>query len=66
METMTCSLMNTMREKKIFTVGNTLNLVNHVWRVAGIFESGKLARICAKLSVAQDLNGTPQTYAGFI
>lgn len=46
------------REKNLH-VGSTLNLVNHVWRVAGIFESGKLARICARLNVAQDLNGTP-------
>jgi putative ABC transport system permease protein len=46
------------REKNLH-VGSTLDLVNHAWRVAGIFESGKLARICTKLSVAQDLNSSP-------
>jgi putative ABC transport system permease protein len=31
--------------------------MNHAWRVSGIFESGKLARICAKLAVLQTLTG---------
>jgi len=38
-------------------VGSMLKLMNHTWRVAGIFESGKLARVCAKLSVLQTLTG---------
>jgi putative ABC transport system permease protein len=42
------------REKKL-TVGSTIKLMNHVWRVSGIFESGKLARICAKLDILQSL-----------
>jgi putative ABC transport system permease protein len=42
------------REKKL-TVGSTIKLMNHLWRVSGIFESGKLARICAKLDVLQSL-----------
>jgi putative ABC transport system permease protein len=42
------------KEKKL-TVGNTIKLMNHVWRVSGIFESGKLARIIAKLDVLQSL-----------
>jgi len=42
------------REKKL-RVGSTINLMNHVWRVSGVFESGKLARICAKLDVLQSL-----------
>jgi putative ABC transport system permease protein len=42
------------REKKL-AVGSTIKLINHVWRVSGIFESGKLARICAKLDVLQSL-----------
>jgi putative ABC transport system permease protein len=42
------------REKKL-AVGSTINLMNHVWRVSGIFESGKLARIIAKLDVLQSL-----------
>jgi putative ABC transport system permease protein len=31
--------------------------MNHNWRVSGIFESGKLARVCAKLEVLQRLTG---------
>jgi putative ABC transport system permease protein len=42
------------REKKL-AVGSTIKLMNHAWRVSGIFESGKLARICAKLDVLQSL-----------
>lgn len=42
------------REKKL-AVGSTIKLMNHVWRVSGIFESGKLARIIAKLDVLQSL-----------
>jgi putative ABC transport system permease protein len=42
------------REKKL-RVGSTINLMNHAWRVSGVFESGKLARICAKLDVLQSL-----------
>ena len=38
-------------------VGSTIKLMNHLWRVSGIFESGKLARICAKLDVLQSLTG---------
>ena len=32
--------------------------MNHTWRVSGIFESDKLARICAKLDVLQILTGS--------
>ena len=42
------------REKKL-NIGNRITLMNHTWRVSGIFESGKLARICAKLDVLQRL-----------
>lgn len=42
------------REKKL-SVGSTIKLMNHVWQVSGIFESGKLARIIAKLDVLQSL-----------
>jgi putative ABC transport system permease protein len=42
------------KEKKLH-VGNKIQLISHEWRVAGIFESGKLARICVQLSVLQDL-----------
>jgi putative ABC transport system permease protein len=44
------------KEKKL-SVGSKVTLLNHDWRVAGIFESGKLARICARLNVLQDLTG---------
>jgi putative ABC transport system permease protein len=43
-------------EKKL-RIGSTIVLMNHAWRVSGIFESGKLARICAKLAVLQTLTG---------
>lgn len=44
------------REKKL-SVGSTVNLANHTWRVSGVFESGKLSHICARLNVLQDLTG---------
>jgi putative ABC transport system permease protein len=44
------------REKKL-DVGSTIILANHTWRVSGVFESGKLSHICARLNVLQDLTG---------
>ena len=44
------------REKKL-SVGNAITLANHSWRVSGIFESGKLSHICARLNVLQELTG---------
>ncbi|HWZ44050.1 MAG TPA: ABC transporter permease [Candidatus Saccharimonadales bacterium] len=41
-------------------IGSTITLVNHPWRVAGVYESGKLARICLRLPVIQDLTGNPK------
>lgn len=46
-------------KQKQLKVGDTLNLVNHDWKVAGIVESGKLARVCVKLKVLQALTGNP-------
>ena len=46
------------REKHL-QVGSTLNLISHQWRVSGIYEPGKAARICVKLAVLQDLTGNP-------
>ncbi len=46
-------------KEKHLHVGDTLRLINHDWRVAGIFESGKLARICARLPVLQETMGSP-------
>lgn len=44
------------REKNL-SIGSTIKLLNRDWRVAGIFESGKLARVCARLDVLQNLTG---------
>jgi putative ABC transport system permease protein len=38
------------------TVGDTITLLNHVWHVAGVIQSGKLARIAVQLKVLQDLD----------
>jgi len=40
------------REKHL-QVGTTLTLINHDWHVSGIYEPGKLARICVKLDALQ-------------
>jgi putative ABC transport system permease protein len=40
-------------QQKHLHVGDTLRLVNHDWKISGIFEGGKLARICVKLSALQ-------------
>ncbi|WP_236657343.1 ABC transporter permease [Acidisarcina polymorpha] len=46
------------REKHLH-VGDTVPLINHVWHLSGIFESGKLTRIAVKLPVLQELTGNP-------
>jgi putative ABC transport system permease protein len=46
-------------QEKHLHVGNTIELINHTWKVSGIFQSGKLARICVKLPVLQALTGNP-------
>ena len=46
-------------QQKHLHVGDTLRLVNHDWKISGIFEGGKLARICVKLSTLQALMGAP-------
>ena len=46
------------REKRL-SVGSTIILANHSWRVSGIFESGKLSHICTRLNVLQVLTGNP-------
>jgi putative ABC transport system permease protein len=46
------------REKRLH-VGDKVQLINQEWTVAGIFESGKLARICVRLPVIQELMGNP-------
>lgn len=46
-------------QQKHLRVGDTVNMVNHDWKLVGIFESGKLARVCVKLRVLQALTGNP-------
>ena len=46
-------------KEKHLRVGDKVNVANHEWRVAGIFESGKLARICTRLPVLQEMMGSP-------
>ena len=46
------------RQKHVH-VGDAVELINHTWKLSGIFESGKLARICVKLPVLQTLTGNP-------
>jgi putative ABC transport system permease protein len=46
-------------QQKKLHVGDRINLINHDWKIAGIFESGKLARVCVKLKVLQDVTGNP-------
>ena len=44
------------RQKKVHP-GDHLKLINHDWRVAGVYESGKLARILAPMDTLQRLTG---------
>jgi len=46
-------------KEKGLHAGDTVELMDQQWRVAGVFESGKLARICARLPVLQELTGNP-------
>jgi putative ABC transport system permease protein len=45
--------------EKHLQVGSTLNLITHDWRVVGIYEPGKLARICVRLDVLQRFTSNP-------
>jgi putative ABC transport system permease protein len=45
--------------QKSLHVGDPVNMMNHDWRLVGIFESGKLARVCVKLHVLQELTANP-------
>jgi putative ABC transport system permease protein len=40
------------------SVGSTLPLIDHQWHVTGIFDGGKLARICVKLPALQEIAGS--------
>ena len=46
-------------KEKGLHVGDKVQLISHLWNVAGIFESGKLARICVRLPVLQELMVNP-------
>jgi len=46
------------REKHLHA-GDTIHLISHDWHLAGVFESGKLARICVRLPVLQEVTGNP-------
>jgi putative ABC transport system permease protein len=39
--------------QKHLRVGDSVQLVNHTWRVSGIYEDGKLTRICVRLPALQ-------------
>jgi putative ABC transport system permease protein len=43
-------------DQKHVKVGDSLQLMNHEWRVAGIIGGGKLARIVVKKEILQDLD----------
>lgn len=47
------------RQKKL-KVGDTLNLINHDWKVAGIIGGGKLARVVVDIKRLQELTGNEQ------
>ncbi|HUJ22377.1 MAG TPA: ABC transporter permease [Bryobacteraceae bacterium] len=44
-------------QQKKLHVGDTTEVLNHKWRVAGIYVTGKLARMVLPLPVVQDLTG---------
>ena len=52
--------MSFMPREKNLHAGDTLNLIGYDWHIAGVFESGKLARICVRLPVLQQLTGNPR------
>jgi putative ABC transport system permease protein len=45
-------------QQKHLSVGSTIRLVNHDWTVSGVFDGGKLARICVKRSALQEIQGS--------
>jgi putative ABC transport system permease protein len=45
--------------QKHLQVGSRITLLDHSWNVSGIAEGGKLARICVKLPVLQEMAGRP-------
>ena len=45
--------------QKGLRAGDTLSLIGCDWHVSGVFESGKLARLCVRLPVLQQITGNP-------
>jgi putative ABC transport system permease protein len=45
--------------QKHLDIGSKIVLANHTWNISGIFTGGKLTRIGVRLSVLQELTGTP-------
>jgi len=43
-------------EEHHLQVGQTISVVNHDWRVAGVIEPGKMARLFVKITTLQDLD----------
>jgi putative ABC transport system permease protein len=39
-------------------VGSKVKLIAHDWNISGVYEGGKLARICVKLKTLQEIKGT--------
>ena len=46
------------REKNLH-IGSTVTLISQQWRICGIYEGGKLARIAVKLATLQRVTGNP-------
>lgn len=46
-------------QQKHLSVGSKIHLIDHDWNISGIFEGGKLARLCVKLPVLQGMTGRP-------
>jgi putative ABC transport system permease protein len=46
-------------QQKKLHVGSTLRLIDHDWNISGIYEGGKLARICVKIAALQAITGSP-------
>jgi len=46
------------REKHLH-VGDTLELISQQWHISGVYEPGKLARLCVKLNALQQFTGNP-------
>jgi putative ABC transport system permease protein len=46
-------------QQKHLHVGSTINLIDHVWRISGVYEDGKLARIVVRITALQAIMATP-------